>query len=212
MIKQHRFFFRAKTSILHCRVGSVAGAGWIFCKESQYSHTLQSPNSGSLLTAEKATGTCCGFLLPPCFHNHIFSSQCLLESRFVLWPFGTQKSSSSQAVRLYPTRGSHFWVRTSSYELHPSAHDEGTSQWNTREDHLAETKPTVGFTTHRSMRIWMEGSPKTSDSITMQNMGWHKVLPFLPPPLVETNLAYTTQVRQRFGCSSHFPSPGSHPN
>lgn len=54
--------------------------------------------------------------------------------------------------------------------------------------------------------------PKTSDTISTQYMGQHMVLPFLPPPLVEVNLAYTTPLRQRFGRSSHFPSTGSHPN
>lgn len=90
-------FFRAKTSILHCRVGSVPAAGWIFCKQSKYSQTLQSTNPGSLLTTEKATRSCSGYLLRPCFHNCIFSSQCLLESTSVLWPSGTQKSSSSHS-------------------------------------------------------------------------------------------------------------------
>lgn len=62
------------------------------------------------------------------------------------------------AVRLYPTWGSHFWVRTPSAELCPMAYDEGTSWWNTKEDHSVETKATVGFMTRGSTKVWMEGS------------------------------------------------------
>lgn len=58
---------------------------------------------------------------------------------------------------------------------------------------------------------WREAT-RTTDGRSMQYMGWHMALLFLPPPLVEMNLAYSSQTRQGFGHSSCFLYAGSHPN
>lgn len=79
-------FFRAKTSILHCRAGSVPGAGgWIFCKGSRFSQPLQSSSSGSLSSLqERLQGLSAdtSSLLVSMKIYHTFSSQCSLA---ILW-------------------------------------------------------------------------------------------------------------------------------
>lgn len=120
-------FFRAKTSILHCRVGSVPAAGWIFCKQSKYSQMLQSTNPGSLLTTEKATRTCSGYLPVLAFTTVFFPASACWRAHLSCGLLVLKNPAPPIAVRLYPTWGSHFWVRTPSVELCPMAYDEGTS-------------------------------------------------------------------------------------
>lgn len=125
-------FFRAKTSVLHCRAGSVPGAGgWIFCKGSRFSQPLQSSSSGSLSSLqERLQGLSAdtSSLLVFMKIYHTFSSQCSLAILWHVcivvkpsplgWYFGTQvqKPSSSNSYEAVPTihttGAPHIWVRT----------------------------------------------------------------------------------------------------
>lgn len=110
--------FRAKTSVLHCRAGSVPGAGgWIFCKGSRFSQPLQSSSSGSLSSLQERlqglsadTSSLLVFMkiyhtfFQPVFTGYIVA--CLYCGQaFSSWlALGTQvqKPSSPTAIRLYP--------------------------------------------------------------------------------------------------------------
>lgn len=122
-------FFRAKTSILYCRVGLVPGAGWIFLQGIQIF-----PDT-SIIQLRQSPDCRKGYRdlqwVPPpslAFTTIFFPAIACQTACLSCGPSVLKNPAPPTAVRLYPTQGSHFWVRTLSYELHPRAHDEGTSQ------------------------------------------------------------------------------------